>query len=75
VLDDRSDRCVSGDRTESGDAVIRTLVRLEIVQMLRSRAGISGVLLILAAGVFAIDYGRRVIDRQHGAIAQADALQ
>ena len=52
-----------------------TIVRLEYAQLLRSRAVVTGVLLLAAAGAFAIAHGRSVIAGQQHAIAASAALQ
>ena len=51
------------------------LLRLELLLLLRGRAVIVGIALILAAGIFGLVHGHTVIARQQAAIARSASLQ
>ncbi len=50
-------------------------LRLELTLLWRSRTIAAGLIIILAAGVFAVMHGRSVIDRQRGVLAGAALRQ
>lgn len=54
---------------------LRTIVRLEAAQLLRNRAVVIGVAVLLATGIAALQHGSGVIARQREALAHSPALQ
>lgn len=52
-----------------------TLLRLELLQLLRGRAVPAGLVIVFLAGLFGIAHGRMVIDRQRAVIAASPVLQ